>query len=101
MAPLTSPDETARQVVEDVLGEAGSLTTGQLRARLRRRCIEVVPNDARDRYEVSVGERRLAAYPDPEGTATLAGFQLPPDRVTAVNGTCHQQATRPADCRTP
>jgi len=60
------------------------LTTGQLAARLRRLGISVNPQDATRRYEDGLGDRRVVAEPNDDGTAYLAGYQLPPDRVTAI-----------------
>ena len=80
------PDDTARQVVDHVLEEAGGLTTGQLRARLRRLCVETNPEEAQQRYELAVEGRRVVAEPTPDGTAHLVGSDLSPDRVAEVTG---------------
>lgn len=78
------PETIARGVIDAVMSDAGGWTTGQLRARVRRLCIEVTPDDARDRYDQSVEQRSVVAYPDTDGTATLVGSGLPPDRVAAA-----------------
>jgi hypothetical protein len=78
------PQETARMVVEQIIGEAPELTTGQLAARLRRLCIQVDPEDALIRYEEGLSERRVVAEANPDGTADLYGIALPPHRVTAI-----------------
>jgi hypothetical protein len=75
---------TARQVAEHTLEGAGELTTGQLRALIRRLCIDTDPEDAAQRFEHSVSDRRVYAEPDLDGTATLLGLQLPPNRVSGV-----------------
>jgi hypothetical protein len=63
--------ETARQVV-DVLSEvAPRLTTGQLRARIRKLCIETDPEDATKRYDNAYEDRRLWIEPTVDGTANL------------------------------
>jgi hypothetical protein len=74
----------ARSVAERALDGAGELTTGQLRALTRRLCIDADPEDAQERYETGVRDRRVFAEPDPDGTATVVGLQLPPDRVNAA-----------------
>ena len=77
-------DDAARRVVDQIAGDAPRLTTGQLRARLRRMCIEVEPDDADRRYHGAVEERRIAVEPNDSGTANLLGMDLPPDRVSAA-----------------
>jgi hypothetical protein len=77
------PVAAARGVVEGILEDASRLTTGQLAARLRRRCIEYDPDAAVDRYRRAVEDRRVYATPTPEGTANLLGLDLPPERVMA------------------
>ncbi|NIA24258.1 MAG: DUF222 domain-containing protein [Gammaproteobacteria bacterium] len=78
------PIALARDVTDRVLGDAPRLTSGQLAARIRRLCIDVDPDDARQRYQRAVGERRLIAEPTESGTAHLLGLDLAPDRVTAA-----------------
>ncbi len=86
------PIEVARQVVEEVIEDAPTLTTGQLRARLRRLCIDTDPADARRRYEDAVAERRIVAEPTESGTAHLFGSDLPPHRVAAVTARINRLA---------
>jgi hypothetical protein len=77
------PMGPARAVVDEVMPDAGRLTTGQLAAQLRKTCIEVDPHDATQRYETAVEERRVVVEPTPWGTSTLLGIDLPPHRVAA------------------
>lgn len=77
-------DDVAAIVANRVLSDAPDLTTGQLRARLRRICMEADPEDAVRRYRDAVSERRLVTAAGPDGTAMLAGLDLPPHRVQAV-----------------
>ncbi|MDH5373394.1 MAG: 13E12 repeat family protein, partial [Acidimicrobiia bacterium] len=76
--------ETARVVVEQVIEGAAGLTTGQLAAQIRRLCIEVDPDSAKERFEHAVEGRRLMMEPTTEGTAHLGGFDLSPDRAAAA-----------------
>ncbi len=69
-------EETARAVVR--------LTTGQLRARITRLCIEADPDEAEQRYEDAVGQRRVVCLPTESGTANLFAYDLAPDRAAAV-----------------
>ena len=78
------PEETARLVVDQVIEVAGRLTTGQLHALLRRVCLETDPDEASDRYQQAVEERRIVMEPSVDGTAHLSGFDLAPDRAAAA-----------------
>ncbi|MEE6263759.1 HNH endonuclease signature motif containing protein [Plantactinospora sonchi] len=73
--------EAARGVVDQVLDAAGGLTTRQLAARLRTLVIASDPEAARRRQARSLRYRRLVSETDSEGTATLAGHQLPVERA--------------------
>ncbi len=53
----------ARQVVDSLLDDAPRWTTGQLTERVRRACLEIDPDTARDRYEESRKERRVVPSP--------------------------------------
>ncbi len=78
------PRETARTVVERVIGDASGMTTGQLGARIRRLCIEADPAQAESRFTEAVAERRIAIQPSEAGTAHLFAHDLPPARATAA-----------------
>jgi hypothetical protein len=77
--------ETAtREVVGRILEAATRLTTGQLKALIRRVCVQSDPEDANTRYREAVEGRRIEMDPTVEGTAHLFGFDLAPDRVQGV-----------------
>ena len=76
---------TAEGVVERIIDAAATLTTGELKARLDRLCIEAGPQDAKDRYEYAVDGRRLVAEATTDGTANLVGLKLAPHRVNAAS----------------
>ena len=78
-------EDTARTVIDRVIEQAPGLTTGQLAARIRRLCIETDPDEAQQRYEDAVGERRVVVEANPSGTANLSGLDLAPYRVAAVS----------------
>jgi hypothetical protein len=86
------PVAVARDVVDQIIGDAPGLTTGQLAARLRRLCIETNPDNAADQYAHAVAERRIVTVPNPEGTSNLYGADLPPDRVAAATDRINQIA---------
>jgi hypothetical protein len=77
--------ETARAVVDEIIEHAPALTTGQIRARIGRLCIEVDPDEAAQRYEQAVTDRRVISEPTESGTANLLGLDLAPDRVAAAS----------------
>jgi hypothetical protein len=77
-------EPTARQVIDRIIDEAPGLTTGQLRDRLRRLCVDTEPDTAQQRYEQAVDQRRVVVEASPDGTAHLIGMDLPPDRVMEI-----------------
>lgn len=77
-------DDTARLVADLVLSQAGRLTTGQLRERLRKLAIEVDPDTAHKRYQQAVEQRRVELEPGDDGTADLLILDAPPDRAAAA-----------------
>ncbi|RAY14206.1 hypothetical protein DPM19_14575 [Actinomadura craniellae] len=79
---LTEP--LARRVVARVLPEAPDLTTGQLAHRVRRLALAADPETARNNYALGVTERRLVHGTDSDGTAYLAGYQLPVGAAAAA-----------------
>ncbi len=78
------PVHTARRVVAEVAGRAPELTTGQLRARLRKLCLTIDPEDAATRMEHAVRDRRVVLEATSDGTANLLLLDLPADLATAA-----------------
>jgi len=70
-------DVAAAAVAAAFTAEAGSLTTGQLRAALRALVARVDPAAARRRMTRARGEARVEAWPESSGNAALAGRELP------------------------
>ena len=70
-------EQDARAVEDQVLPRAGELTNAGLRAALRRAVIAADPDGAERRRQQSEARAKLCLYPDEDGTATLAGYQLP------------------------
>jgi len=75
---------TAMAVADRVLRNAARLTTGQLRVRLQRLCIEGNPEDARQRSENAIDDRRLIIEPTVDGTAEFRGYGAAIDRAAAI-----------------
>ena len=78
------PEDQARDAARVALVEAPRLTTGQLAARLRRLTVSIDPEDSKHRYETGVEERRVIGEANPDGTANLLAFNLPPETVVAM-----------------
>jgi len=74
----------ARNVVDDIISDAGRLTTGQLGHKLRKLCFQSDPKDAKGRYESAVEDRYVALESNPDGTANLFAMNLPVDRANAA-----------------
>jgi hypothetical protein len=85
-------DSTAQAVVDDIAEVAPTLTTGELRARLKALCIETDPDEAKDRYEAAVENRRVVIEPTDVGTANLHAYDLPADQAAAIGNRIHAAA---------
>jgi Domain of unknown function (DUF222) len=75
----------ARAAEEKVLGRAGWLTPGGLRAAIARAVMEVAPKKAKRRREVAAKFARVERWAEDSGNAALAGRELPPHEVLAVD----------------
>ncbi len=95
---LHLPIVGARDVVDLIIADATLLTTGQLAAKLRKLCIDVNPQDAQDRYEYAVADRRVVTEASDTGTASLLCLDPPPHRLAAG---MNMSTTSPADFAVP
>jgi hypothetical protein len=77
-------DDAARAVQDKILPRAGGLTTGQLRAALRRAVIAADPQGAERRRQDAERRAKVSLYGDEEGTATLSGSGLPAVQAAAA-----------------
>ena len=68
-----------------VLPRAPGLTTGQLRAVVARAVLAVDPQAARRRREETEKSARVDCWPEPCGTASLAGWHLPSAQALAAD----------------
>ena len=78
-------DEHAAAVEKLVIGRAAGLTSGQLRAMVRRAVLSADPKAARRRKEKALKDARVEVFPETSGTAALAGRDLPPAAVLAAD----------------
>ena len=81
---LLDPAE-ARAAEAMVLGRAGSLTPGALRAAISRAVMEVNPEKAKKRREHMARRTRVERWAEDSGNAGLAGRELPPAEVLAAD----------------
>jgi hypothetical protein len=68
-----------------VLDRAGRLTPGGLRAAIARAVMEAAPDKARKRRETAARFARVERWAEDSGNAALAGRELPPEQVLAVD----------------
>jgi Domain of unknown function (DUF222)/HNH endonuclease len=78
-------DEHAAAVEKLIIGRAPKLTSGQLRALVRRAVLAADPKAARRRKEKALQDARVEMFPETSGTAALAGRDLPPAGVLAAD----------------
>jgi hypothetical protein len=74
----------ARQVVDEVIGRASELTTGELRSKVQKLCFEIEPEEAKKRYESALEDRRLVREPTVDGTANIFLTDVSPVRASAA-----------------
>ena len=75
----------ARAAESGVLDRAARLTPGGLRAAIARAVMEAAPDKARKRRETAARFARVERWAEDSGNAALAGRELPPDQVLAVD----------------
>ena len=81
---LLDADE-ARAAEALVLGRAGTLTPGGLRAAIARAVMQVAPDKARKRREEAAKDARVERWAEDSGNAALVGRELPPAEVLAAD----------------
>ncbi len=77
-------EEHTAAIVDALLPRAAQLTTAQLLHEIKRHAIALDPTWARRRYERALKSRRVGGSRNEDGTANLAGYDLPVDRVAAA-----------------
>ena len=78
-------DIPAAAIAAVVIGDAETMTTGQLRRALRRAVLGHDPTAARKRRERAQKDARVETWSELAGTAALAGRDLPPAEVLAAD----------------
>lgn len=77
-------EASARAIIDEIAESVSELTTGQIRALIRRLCIERFPEEAAERYDAAISARRLIVHPTDAGTSHLHCLDLPPGRVAEI-----------------
>jgi hypothetical protein len=77
--------ETARKIDAMIADQAAGITTGKLRAELRKLEVKVDPKSAEKRRERAERRACLRLYPDSDFTASLCGQCLPADLAAAAH----------------
>jgi hypothetical protein len=83
IATLSAAHAAAVQAA--VLPDAPDLTTGQLRRAVARAVLAADPGAAARQREEDLQHARVDCWPDPAGTASLAGYHLPAAAVLAAD----------------
>ena len=78
-------DEHAAAVEKLIIGKAPGLTSGQLRALVRRAVLSADPQAARRRKDKALKDARVEMFPETSGTAALSGRDLPPAAALAAD----------------
>jgi hypothetical protein len=78
-------DEVANSALAGLLPDAPSLTTGQIRSRLRRLVIEADPEEAKKAYEDGVAQARVWSTLEPDGTGMMIATGMEAHDLAAAN----------------
>jgi hypothetical protein len=84
------PDEDARSIASSLLGQAGQLTSGQLRSALARAILSHDPEAAEKRKQAARKEAEVQVWSESSGNSGLAGRELAPSDV--INATTRMTA---------
>lgn len=76
--------EERAALVESILSHIPELTSGELRALVRKRCAEIDSEQARLRYEHAVEDRRMWMRQTDAGTVDVHIFDMPIDRARTI-----------------
>ncbi len=85
VAVLDPGEARAAEALVLVLGWAGRLTPGGLRAAVARAVMEVAPEKARKRREQAAKDARVQRWAEDSGNAALMGRELPAAEVLAAD----------------
>ena len=87
----------ARQVADQLLEVASTLTTGQLRARIRRTAIDTDPDSIQEQQKKAVADRQFTSWTEPDGTMAIQVTGIDPLRcqelLNRINRIARQMRT--------
>jgi hypothetical protein len=86
------PVATARAMVEGLIDQAPELTPGELAAKLRRLRVEVDPDEAKERHDRALLDRRVILEATPDGTANIHALGLRSDHAVELMNCLHRTA---------
>ncbi len=93
-ATLALSDAEAHGVLEQILPDARMLTTGQLRHKMQKLCVDTNPESAKKQFASSFEDRMVVLEPNLSGTANLKGLNLDPAEAAAVKQYIHSEAMK-------
>jgi len=82
---VMADDAVAQAIASRLVGPAGDWTTGQLRAALARAVLAVDPSAAERRKKAARSDSRVEVWTEASGNAALAGRELRPAHVIAID----------------
>lgn len=88
------PEDVIDTVLDQILDDAPSLTTGQLGSRLGRMVKTADPDGSKSSYEQGLSERKVVATANPDHTANLGLYSASPERVAAARRFIEKLARR-------
>nr|WP_246220812.1 DUF222 domain-containing protein [Phytoactinopolyspora mesophila] len=88
--------DQAAQICHDLLSVAPDMMVGELIDAIKRAAIAIDPDYAERRYRHAVQGRRFVGSRNADGTANVAGLDLPIDRAAAA---CHRVDTLARTCK--
>ncbi len=93
-ATLALSDADAHGILERILPDARMLTTGQLRHRMQKLCVDANPDSAKKQFKSCYDDRMVVLEPNLSGTANLKGLNLDPVEATVVKQHIHNEAMK-------
>jgi len=88
------PGDTIDLVLDQILVDAGNLTTGQLRARLSRLILAADPDGSASAFEEGLADRGVATYPNPDQTGSFLVHNSSPVDIAAARAYVEELARR-------
>jgi hypothetical protein len=88
------PDDTIDLVLDQILEDAGNLTTGQLAGGLSRLILAMDPDGSASAFEEGLSDRGVSTYPNPDQTGSFLVHNGNPVEVAAARAYVEQIARK-------